>query len=540
MRFFAAYSVSNAPFSLIADDIYPVINYRCANMIRHRLKMMGALIGLAVSAARGQDGGAALTHQRWFETRTAHFNIYSCGATQEVYKLAARLEQFHDAYGLLAGAAAVTSPPIIVMAFPDQPAMQPFLPLYQGKPANLAGFFKQNSDENLIVLALSGTNSGSLDTIFHEYNHLLMRHNNRAWPLWLQEGMAEVYSTFEAMGHTVRIGEPIRHHLRLLAKSPLMPLKELLSVSHDSPQYNEAEHQGMFYAESWLLTHFLMNGDNPVLKERFKQFTKLLRAGQTSEAAFTNALRMPLAAVEAELRRYLERGQLTAIDCTVAVDLSAPRAVATRVIGPGETCFRLGIELMRIGRMDTAESYFTQAQKLAPASPLPYEGLGLLAAEQDKHAAAVRLLKVALQHGSVSFLAHFIYAQERFHQTGDAEGKYTRTDPALAGEIRAELQKSLVLMPSFGPAHEALGFFELVQGEDFAVAEQQLQRAIQLEPENQWYLLSLAQAQMMTHDAEAARQTLAPLRLSSVETKLRARAEEILSEINRQASRRAK
>ena len=37
-----------------------------------------------------------------------------------------------------------------------------------------------------------------------------------------------------------------------------MPLHELFAVTHNSPQYNESTRQGMFYAESWLLTHFLM------------------------------------------------------------------------------------------------------------------------------------------------------------------------------------------------------------------------------------------------------------------------------------------
>src|SRR5579859_3660941 len=126
------------------------------------------MVGWAVPHALGQADTQSLANQRWFEVRTAHFNVYSCGQTQEVFKLSARLEQFHDAYSLLAGAQAVTSPPIIVMAFPDNQSMQSFRPLYQGQPINLSGFFKRGEDENLIALALSGTNRVSLAVIFHE------------------------------------------------------------------------------------------------------------------------------------------------------------------------------------------------------------------------------------------------------------------------------------------------------------------------------------------------------------------------------------
>src|SRR5215475_5234161 len=108
-----------------------------------------------------------LVREHWFEARTAHFNIYSCGPTQEVARLGGRLEQFRDAYSLLAGAEAVASPPIVVIAFPTHEALEPFLPLYQGKPANLAAFFHRGSDENLIALSTSGQGGESLNSVFH-------------------------------------------------------------------------------------------------------------------------------------------------------------------------------------------------------------------------------------------------------------------------------------------------------------------------------------------------------------------------------------
>src|SRR5882724_7162275 len=248
-------------------------------------------------------GAEPLFERHWLETRTAHFQTYSCGETQEVARLAARLEQFRDAYSLLAGGQSVASPPIVVMAFPDRSSMEPFLPLYQGKPANLTAFFKPASDENLIVLPLGS--SIPLEAVFHEYTHLLLRHNDAFWPLWLKEGMAEIYGTFEVTGaRTVRIGRPLSEHLRLLAEQPLLPLHDLFAVTHDSPEYNERERQGIFYAESWLLAHFLMVGDHAAHRAAFSQLTALLRQGQSPEQAFTNAFRATPARIENELQRY--------------------------------------------------------------------------------------------------------------------------------------------------------------------------------------------------------------------------------------------
>jgi tetratricopeptide (TPR) repeat protein len=497
-------------------------------MIRHALGAFTALLAWAASAAPGPTDALSLTGRPWFEARTAYFHIYSCGPTQEVARLAARLEQFRDAYSLLAGAQAVASPPITVMAFPDRAAMQPFLPLYQGKPANLTAFFNRGSDQNLIVLPLSGSDTGSLQVIFHEYTHLLLRHNQPFWPMWLAEGMAEIYSTFEVRGgYRARIGNPIDHHLLLLAQTPLMPLSELFAVTRDSPEYNEREHQGVFYAESWLLTHCLMLGGNPAHQANFRQLTPLLRQGQAPEQAFTNALHTTLPAMEAELRRYLARGKFEPLELTVSASLETPRSFATRGLTPTEVWYRLGDELLHIGRLEAAESHFMHARKLAPGSPLPYEGLGLLVARREQPDEAVRYLRQAMKLGPLNFLAHYTYAREKYLLS--ANGPHLRPlEKEAAGEIRGELQKSLALMPDFGPAHHLLGFFEMAQGEDLAAAEKQIQRAIQLEPENESYLLSLAQVQLARRDPDAARRSLEPLRLPYVAPPVRAHAEELI------------
>jgi Flp pilus assembly protein TadD len=497
-------------------------------MLRHGLGTLATLAVVAGTAALGQPGDGALIHRHWFEARTTYFHLYSCGRTQEVARLAARLEQFREAYGLLAGAQAVASPPIVVMAFPDRAAMRPFLPLYKGKPANLTAFFSRGSDENLIVLPLSGSGTGSLEVIFHEYTHLLLRHNEPYWPMWLAEGMAEIYATFEVYGgYHARIGRPIERHLRLLAHQPMLPLKELFAITHDSPGYNERQRQGIFYAESWLLTHYLMLGDNRAHQAGFRRLTPLLRAGEPPVQAFTNALQTTLPEMDAELRRYLARGKFEPLELTLSASLESPRAFAVRGLTPMEVCYRLGDELLHIGRLEAAESYFLQSRKLAPASPLPYEGLGLLAARRGQSSEAVRYLRQAAQLGPLNFLAHYIYAREMFLLT--AHGPNLHAVPQQeAAEIRGELQKSLALMPNFGPAQHLLGFFEMVQGEDLTAAEKHIERAIQLEPENQSYLLSLAQVQLARRDPAAARRTLQPLRLPYVEPQIRAHAEEMI------------
>src|SRR4029077_2516133 len=166
-----------------------------------------------------------------------------------------------------------------------------------------------------------------------------------------------------------------------------------------------------------------------------------------------------------------------------------------------------------------------QGEKIAPKSPLPFEGLGLLASEQKHPAEAVRQLQTALQNSSTSFLAHYGYAREKLRLTAESGDNYSRIEGLEVVVIREELQKSLTLMPNFGPAHHLLGFFLLIQGDDLTDAEKQLQQAILLEPENQAYLFSLAQVQIRKNEPDAARKTLEPLRLPYADARLKAHAE---------------
>ena len=476
-----------------------------------------------------------LEQRAWVEVQTTHFNIYSCGGVQAIHKLAGRLEQFCKAYAQLAGAQAVDSPPILVLAFPNHESLKPYLPLYHGQPSNLAAFFQRGADENLIVLSLPepDTPYPDMEIIFHEYTHLLFRHNDQLWPLWLKEGMAEIYSTFSTAGQTARIATAIPYHLQTLRERGLMPLAELFSVQHDSPQYNETERQGVFYAEAWLLTHFLMTGNNGIYRARFGQFTTLLRQGQLAVPAFTNAMSATLPLVEAELRRYLARGVFAPIDLSLSAQISAPIDLTTRKLTPVEIYFRLGDELLRVKQMDAAAARFTTAQKLAPASPLGEEGLGLLANERHDREDCLRHLRAAIALGSRSYLTFYLCALQEFKATADADERYTRLKKNLAAEIRSHLIQSITLMPSFGPAQQLYGVLEMVQGEHLADAGLHLQRALQLEPENPSYQMSLAQYQCLTKNFDAARQTLEPLLHPNADAQFRADAEKLLKEIDR-------
>ncbi len=111
------------------DEISSGFGIRTSFVIRHSSFVISLLAFFVLDsfAGFGTPSDEGLLRRPWFLARTVHFNIYSCGNTQEVARVAARLEQFRNAYSSLAGSQAVASPPIVVIAFPDHATMQPFL-----------------------------------------------------------------------------------------------------------------------------------------------------------------------------------------------------------------------------------------------------------------------------------------------------------------------------------------------------------------------------------------------------------------------------
>jgi len=191
----------------------------------------------------------------------------------------------------------------------------------------------------------------------------------------------------------------------------------------------------------------------------------------------------------------------------------------------------LGKELLRMDRYEAAAAYFGRTQDLAPEDPTSYEGFGVLSSERENHTEAVRYLKLALDHGSTNFLVHYVLAKERYALTADSEERHTRLENSAATTMRDQLKKCLALRPDFAPAHELMGFFEMVQGDSLATAEAHLREAIRLEPDNASYLIAFAQLQILNNQRAAARRTLAPLLWPHADPDLRKAAESILRDM---------
>jgi Flp pilus assembly protein TadD len=147
-------------------------------------------------------------------------------------------------------------------------------------------------------------------TAVHELTHLMVRQLGAELPLWLNEGLAELYSNMEPRGDQVMVGRDIPGRLQLLASEEWIGLPALLAVNHQSPIYNRKSHAGIFYAESWKLVHMLHL--NPGYASKFTEFLRAVLRGEGA-GAFQSAFGKDVAAVERDLRSYLSGNTISAL-----------------------------------------------------------------------------------------------------------------------------------------------------------------------------------------------------------------------------------
>ena len=157
--------------------------------------------------------------------------------------------------------------------------MTPVKPLFRGNPIELAGYFQSGEDVNYIAVNAEYLNLAVL-AIFHEYAHFLVSNSQGSVPVWVGEGLAELYEMTEQLdgGKGVIIGRAPAHHVELLKASTMMPIKELVAVGHDASVYNEGNRRSVLYAQSWALVHYLTLG-SPARAPQFRKYLGALRAG---------------------------------------------------------------------------------------------------------------------------------------------------------------------------------------------------------------------------------------------------------------------
>jgi tetratricopeptide (TPR) repeat protein len=320
----------------------------------------------------------------WTRVEAPHFVVSGEVSERDVRQVAFQLETFREVFTrVIPGARERALIPPFVIVFGSDRSFAPYKPVYDGRPAPVGGYVVREPLAPCMALRLDAAGEFTR-TVFHEYAHVLF--DPAAAPLWLSEGVADYYSTATVLldRQHVELGRAITAHVSRVARH-WVPLTRILAISRASRVWGTDEGQS-FYAESWLLVHYLML-ETPAHGAQIPRLVARLARGDDEEAAFREEVGPP-ARIDAELRRYVSRGLAPSTVVSLPAQIGA-KAAREHPMTPAEVEATLGRLSSQLQRDDEARERLDRALSLDPNLGEAHMALGLLLLRQGRFAEAV-------------------------------------------------------------------------------------------------------------------------------------------------------
>jgi len=258
-------------------------------------------------------------NERWTKLDLDDYVIYSAARDSVTRDVAQRLQLLRDGLAMMTKLNVHPPQRVTVLLFPNDRTFAPYRDAAMGKKMpHIDALFGGSRDAGFILIN-TDANGGVDRSVFHELTHCFTHNTvDGELPVWFNEGIAEFYSTFQTYGRDkLRVGTPIAEHLMRLQARGLMPLDHLFAVDYNSPDYSEQNRAGDFYAESWLLVHYLMLG-NADRAKGLGTFVELLTNHEPPASAVEKAFGITEKHLEMELRGYLAQPTMNVREFTPA------------------------------------------------------------------------------------------------------------------------------------------------------------------------------------------------------------------------------
>lgn len=442
--------------------------------------------------------------QPWVVVHSAHFAVLTNTNEKRGREVATRFEQMRAVFGSLFHRTKVNLPvPLQIVALNSQKEMKRFAPLWKGTPVEVTGFFQGADDRNFIVLDMSSEDPYA--TVFHEYAHLLLNGNFPVMPAWFDEGFAEYFSSLRITKKEVQFGNIPEHTRYTLANTRWMPLADLLSAQHDSPYYNERDKRGIFYAQSWLVVHYLMSNEKVADAAKYLQLTQIEK--RPIAESVKEAFGMDLASFEKTIVKYFHgQGRLYTAP---APDLEAGTLLASRVDDLTAQAMLADLHAHSADHQDAAVREFEAVLQRDPENLLANRGLGYLYLRKSDFDKAEMYFRRALARDSNDAQLHYLSALLMNRQA--LKSGRPPEDPT---RMRWELERAIELDPTLADAYNLLAF-ALGADRKFDAAITAQKKAIELNPSLEMYQANLARLYLQAQMWDQAEAVLARLKESS-------------------------
>jgi len=523
----------------------------------------------------------------WREIHSTHYTVITDAGEKKGTEVALRFEQMRAVFALLLMKERLNEPvPLTIVAFKNDKNYYQSAPLRQGQPIGVSGFLLPGEDQIFIVLNLFEPESWR--AVAHDFALLLLNYNYPAVPGWFDEGLAEYFSSIRLDDKKYEIGgDPELHSVftqdllqnqtavlnppksltELLGGQVWLTLPDLFTMKHDTSTFTEGTHHTLFYAQSWMVMHYLLHEKK--LPETGTYFDLAENQHVPVEEAIQKAYGVTAAQFDQAVKDYFHSltPLFVALDASkqAASDLDPPQVYQfPEIVGPDARTITAKVlpekdasaltAGVRIRIPDRREAGSLELQALA-AAPDP------TAAQLDrdkknnqddkKNALLVTAVGNEIAHRALAWdhlqRKEFDAAAEELADAGAlnprdmwiryylsvlkyrvAQSKHAQIVglPNMMQDLRAVLE----WYPEFAEAYNLLAIAHIEGGGPVA-AMQAERAAMQLSPRNQQYVYNLAEIHIADQKWDAARALLERLK-GSVNPLVAAAARERLGQIS--------
>jgi tetratricopeptide (TPR) repeat protein len=257
---------------------------------------------------------------KWIEVHTAHFSVLTDAGEKRGREVALRMEQMRAMFGQLLLKDKLKMPvPITVIALKSDKQYGMVAP---AKQSMSAGFYVPGTDRVYIVLNFFEENPWR--AVAHPLAHYLLNYNYPPTQGWFDEGLAEYFGSID-IGKQVEIGgdpelapewhedifDEVRRDpnasqsLTQLVSSPVwMSMVDLFTMKHDVLGMREGTHNTLYYAQSWMVVHYLLNKNK--MPEVGTYFDLVLNQKVPVDKAMVQAFDMSPEQMEEAVKTYFK------------------------------------------------------------------------------------------------------------------------------------------------------------------------------------------------------------------------------------------
>lgn len=472
-----------------------------------RLLLWAACLAAAPALSAGE---------RWTKLSTPHFEMYSSYGVKESEAVLQVLEQARSFFVDNSPTTGQPKLPVRIVTLKSRAEFRHF----SGNAAAAAYFQRSHICEYIVMQEITPMfYAGAI----HEYTHLFLDQMSIKWPLWLDEGLADVYSSLRPMGNRLMVGTPPPGRIQSLFSGQWLDLRAVLAATKQSPIYNQRGEMGPFYAESWALAHMLLLG--PKYRGGFTQFLGMIAVGKSAEEAFKQVYGRSMEEVTSDLRGYFLSGTLTVTffpmhmaGGDLDVKVSEPAPLETDVV----------LADLLSAHPDTAQEARDRLAKLEaeiPANADVEASLAYLDWQQGNQKEALKHFHKAVENGARNPVLCFEYATLLF------------MNAAPAPEVTEVLKRAVALQPNYIEARYSLGMEAVEQG-DCELAITNLKAITTMKPDRAYpYYSSLAYCDAKLGNLDEAKRMTALAEQYARDPKERSRAEDFLNQLKAMPAR---